>query len=145
MTELNKIRKGNQIEAIIFKKDEKNNYQFLLLKRIEIKGGFWQSISGGIEENETAEDAVKREIKEEIGVTNILQIIKEVYHFVLEENGKEEFVFGAEISANEKIDLTKNIYPEHEDYRWCSLDEALNLLKYPGNKEGLKELNRILK
>ena len=84
-----KLRKGNQIEVIVFKKDEKENYKFLLLKRIKSRGGFWQPITGGIEGDESEEEAMKREIKEEIGVKNILNIIGNIYHFVLEENGKE--------------------------------------------------------
>ncbi len=145
MTEQNKKRKEKKIEAIVFRKNENKNYEFLLLKRIETKGGFWQPVTGEIEENETVEEAMKREIKEEIAITNLLQVIPEVYHFILDETKQQEFVFGVKISANEKIDLTKNIYQEHEEYKWCSFDEALNLLKYPGNKEGLKRLNKILK
>jgi 8-oxo-dGTP pyrophosphatase MutT (NUDIX family) len=140
-----KLRKGNQIEVIIFRNEGKEGYKFLLLKRIESRGGFWQPITGGIEENETAKEAVKREIKEEIGIKNIIRLIEDVYHFVLKENAKEESVFGVEVSINEKITLAKNIYTEHDNYKWCSFDEALNLLKYSGNKEGLKALYKILK
>ena len=103
-----KIRKGNQIEAIVFRKN-KNNYEFLLLKRIPEKGGFWQPITGEIEEDETSEEAVKREMAEEIGINNILQIIENVHHFILRETGKEEFVLGVEVNSNEKVILDKNI------------------------------------
>jgi dihydroneopterin triphosphate diphosphatase len=139
-----KIRKGNQIEAIVFRKN-KNDYEFLLLKRIPEKGGFWQPVTGEIEENETTKEAVKREISEEIGTDKILQIIEDVYHFILEGTGKEEFVFGAEIDSNVKLTFDKNIYQEHEEHKWCSYDEAMQLLKWPGNKEGLKRLNEVVK
>lgn len=139
-----KIRKGNQIEAIVFRKN-KNNYEFLLLKRIPEKGGFWQPITGEIEEDETSEEAVKREMAEEIGINNILQIIENVHHFILRETGKEEFVLGVEVNSNEKVILDKNIYQEHEEYKWCSYEEAIKLLKWEGNKEGLRKLMVRLK
>ena len=33
---------------------------------------------------------------------------------------------------------------EHEEYRWCSLDEALELLRYEENREGLRMAARSL-
>jgi dihydroneopterin triphosphate diphosphatase len=138
------MARGNLIEAIIFRK-ENNDYEFLLLKRTVERGGFWQPITGGIEENETKLNAVKREVEEEIGVKNPLNIIENVHSFILEGDKKEEFVFGVEIDLNEKITLEKNVSLEHEEYKWCKFEEALNLLKWKGNKEGLTKLNFILK
>jgi dihydroneopterin triphosphate diphosphatase len=138
------MARGNNIEAIVFRK-KNNNYEFLLLRRTAERGGFWQPVTGGIEEDETKLDAVKREVEEEIGVKNILKIIDEIYSFILEGNNKEEFVFGVEIGSNEKIVLDKNVSLEHEEYKWCKFEEALDLLKWKGNKEGLTKLNFILK
>ena len=138
------MARGNQIEAIIFRK-KKNNYEFLLLKRTTERGGFWQPVTGGIEGDETKLEAIRREVEEEIGVKNIKKTIDNVYSFILEGNNKEEFVFGVEIDSNEEIILDKNVCLEHEEFRWCSFKEALNLLKWPGNKEGLIKLNSIIK
>jgi 8-oxo-dGTP pyrophosphatase MutT (NUDIX family) len=138
------MRKGNQIEVIIFRKRD-SNYEFLLLKRILDKGGFWQPVTGEIESGETENEAVKREIKEETGINNVLRIIENVHCFILEGTGKEEFVFGAEITNNENINLDENVYQEHDEYRWGDFDETLSLLKWPGNKEGLKKLREKLK
>lgn len=137
------MARGNQIEAIVFRKKE-NIYEFLLLKRTLERGGFWQPITGGIEGDETKLDTVRREVQEEIGVKNIQKIISNVYSFMLKENNKEEFVFGVEIDSNEKIILEKNVCLEHEEFKWFTFEEALSLLKWPGNKEGLIRLNSIL-
>ncbi|WP_207650683.1 hypothetical protein [Clostridium sp. DSM 8431] len=34
---------------------------------------------------------------------------------------------------------------EHTEYRWCSYDEAINLLEWDSNKTSLWELNERLK
>ena len=33
---------------------------------------------------------------------------------------------------------------EHDDYRWCTLEEALGLLKFEENREGLRRAARSL-
>ncbi|UCF59365.1 MAG: NUDIX pyrophosphatase, partial [Candidatus Bathyarchaeota archaeon] len=53
----------------------------------------------------------------------------------------KEYVFGVEISSVEKIVLDGE---EHSEFRWCSFQEALNLLKWKENKEALTKLNEIL-
>jgi 8-oxo-dGTP pyrophosphatase MutT (NUDIX family) len=133
----------NQIEAIIFRKNNQE-IEYLLLKRTQKKGGFWQPVTGGVEEKEREREAVIREVKEETGVEEILAIIEDVHYFKLEENGIDEFVFGVEVSPEAEISIEKNIYPEHDEFKWCNFEEALNLLKWPGNKEGLKKLNEKL-
>lgn len=134
---------GNQIEAIIFRKNNQE-IEYLLLKRTQKRGGFWQPVTGGVKEGEKEREAVIREVKEETGVEEILNIIEDVHYFQLEENGIDEFVFGVEIAPEVEISIEKNIYPEHDEFKWCNFEEALNLLKWPGNKEGLKNLNERL-
>lgn len=133
----------NQIEAIIFRK-KNGKIEYLLLKRIQKRGGFWQPVTGGVERGEKYKDAVIREIREETGINKINDIIEGIHHFKLEENGIDEFVFGVEVDYNTQVALDKNIYPEHDEFRWCNFEEALNLLKWPGNKESLKKLNERL-
>ncbi|MFO1444112.1 NUDIX domain-containing protein [Bacillus sp. Bva_UNVM-123] len=41
---------------------------FLLLKRSQKRGGFWQPVSGGVEKFEPPIQSVKREIFEETGI-----------------------------------------------------------------------------
>jgi 8-oxo-dGTP pyrophosphatase MutT (NUDIX family) len=134
-----------QVEAIIFRRLN-GKYEYLLLKRIELRGGFWQPVTGGLEEGEDIKDAVMRELREETGITNIKRLISGVHEFKLEsKTGQKELVFGAEVDPKLKITFDKNIYPEHDEHRWCSYDKAMKLLKWRGNKEGLKKLHLILK
>ncbi|MCK4477648.1 NUDIX pyrophosphatase [Candidatus Bathyarchaeota archaeon] len=134
-----------QVQAILFRKIN-GKIQYLLLKRI--KEGFWQPVTGGIEEGEIKIEALKREVREETGIKNVVRIMKDIYYdefwdFFKREGCQhliKEYVFGVEVSSNEKITISR----EHFEYKWCSLKEALKLLKWKGNKEALKKLDEIL-
>jgi len=113
-----------------------------------LEEGFWQRVTGGIEEGEKRTEALKREVSEETGIKNFVRIIENVHYdefwdFFKREARQlliKEFVFGVEISSNEKVAISR----EHSEYRWCSYEEALKLLRWNENKEALKRLNRIL-
>jgi len=130
-----------EVEAILFRRSSKG-IEYLVVKRVPEKGGFWQPITGGVEEGETKTEALGREVREETGIENIVKIIEDVHYFEFSDpHLYKEYVFGVEVSSNEKIVLDEN---EHSEFRWCSFQEALRLLKWEGNKEGLRKLNRIL-
>ena len=130
-----------QIEAILFKRTD-GKIQYLLLKTIPRRGGFWQPITGGLEEGETKIEALKREIKEETGIKNIIKIIENVhYHEFQDPHLIKEYVFGVEVFSDEKVMLDGK---EHSEFKWCSFQEALKLMKWKGNKDALKKLDRIL-
>lgn len=64
----------SQINCIVFKPEE-IGYKFLVMKRSEDRGGFWQPITGGVKEGENQIAALKRELQEETGITEYRQII----------------------------------------------------------------------
>lgn len=148
------MRKRIQLECIVFRKN-KNKYEYLLLKRIPEKGGFWQPPCGGMEDSDkTKLDAAYREIFEETGISkdNILQVIEDVHYFVMNKHyltkepmeSVEEFVLGFEVKNDVKVDIAKNNCVEHEEYRWVSFEEAITLLKWENNKVAFRKLNAIL-
>ncbi len=51
-----------------------NNNEILVGKRIDHPSGFWQMPQGGIDEHENPEEAVWREMMEEIGTNNVVLI-----------------------------------------------------------------------
>jgi dihydroneopterin triphosphate diphosphatase len=146
--------KTDQVECIVFRKKEKN-IEFLLLKRIPKKGGFWQPICGGKEETDKSLIAAAfRELKEEANILqkDIITIFPSFYFFEINKHyltGKpispiKEYVFGFETNSNVVISIKKNIYPEHDEIRWVSFEEAIKLLKWENNKDALKKLNELL-
>lgn len=102
--------------------NEKN--EALLLKRTSKTrnlAGFWMQPGGGVEFGERVEDAVKREIKEE------LNIDIEIVRFLAFTEGimKEEKQHWVSLSFLGKIvgGEVKNLEPEkHEEIKWFNLD-----------------------
>jgi 8-oxo-dGTP pyrophosphatase MutT (NUDIX family) len=130
-----------QVEAIIFRRNG-NRVEYLLLKRLPERNGFWQPITGGVEEGETQKEALCREIREETGIKNIVTILENLYYFEFSDpNPNQEYVYGVEASSSEEIMLDPK---EHSEFRWCNFQEALQLLNWKENKEALRKLNTIL-
>jgi 8-oxo-dGTP pyrophosphatase MutT (NUDIX family) len=132
----------SQINCIVFK-PEGGSYKFLILKRAEDRGGFWQPITGGVKEGEEQISAVKRELMEETGVTKYRQLINLKYSFCfsLPHLGNlTENVYAVEVHPETEIVLSH----EHTEYRWLDFEESLVLIKYESNKEGLRRLRKVL-
>jgi len=76
---LNSVRLPIQVQGILFRKIS-GEIQYLLLKRTLEREGFWQPVTGGIEEGETKIEALKREVREETGIKNIVRIMKDIHN-----------------------------------------------------------------
>jgi len=116
--------------------------EYLMLHRTPEKGGFWQPVTGGLEEGETIDECLLRELAEEIAVvpkkvTPVLEIRQFFDKFKGTPWAITESMFGVELPA----DCTVTIAEEHSEYRWCTLAEALALLKWDGNKNSLQLLD----
>lgn len=132
------MRTENQIEVFFYKRLPDGKCSFLLMRRVPQRGGFWQPLTGGVEQGETFEEAVRREALEETGITEMIEVADSNYHYEFTDEGRHhvEYIFGVEVPANTDVRLSH----EHDDFRWVEKDEALQLLKWPGNKEGLRKL-----
>jgi 8-oxo-dGTP pyrophosphatase MutT (NUDIX family) len=130
-----------QVEAIIFRRNS-NRIEYLLLKRLPERNGFWQPVTGGVEEGETLTEALRREIREETEIENLVRVIEDIYYFEFSDpNLNKEYVFGVEVASTEVVVLDGE---EHSEYRWCSIKDALQLLNWKENKEALEKLNTML-
>jgi 8-oxo-dGTP pyrophosphatase MutT (NUDIX family) len=129
-------------EVILYTVQDKF-FNFLLLKRIPEEGGFWQPLTGTLESQESLGACIYREIKEEIGLgrDDIKKIDDMFFSFSWYKDKSTnitEFVFAAELKRGCEISLGE----EHDDYRWCSFDEAVALLGKKNNKRTLSEFRR---
>ena len=130
-----------QIEGIIFCKTDEG-IKYLLLKRSKKRGGFWQPITGGLEEGETLKECLLRELKEETSIDDVKNMVDTTFSFQFKEDDfwLTEYVYAIEVSEQHNPSLSK----EHEEYRWVSFEEALKLLKWDTNKESLRKVNDIV-
>lgn len=146
------MRTNKKVQGIIFRKDG-NSYEYLLLQRSKKLGGFWQAVTGGVEEKDKdLVDALKREVLEEVKIENPMRIVEGVFSFKYPVSEKfkesvdfeefEEEVFGVEIPKDFKVSIEGN--GEHRDCIWCCYDGASELLEYDSSKEALEKLNEIL-
>jgi 8-oxo-dGTP pyrophosphatase MutT (NUDIX family) len=136
------MKTNSQVEVIVFRKTTMG-IGYLMLKRNEKKGGFWQPITGNVEFEETFLDAAYRELYEETGIVNPIRIFHTGHSFdFVDDNRKQhEEVFAAEVPP----ETAPTLSAEHTEMRWGSEDDCLTkYLKYPGNIAGLKALARVL-
>lgn len=111
--------------------------KFLLLKYPT----YWGFVKGLIEENETEEETALRELKEEANISN-LKIIEgfsysQEWFFKLnnETIKKNATFFLAEITKEEAKNV--QISWEHQDFSFCTYQEALEKMRVKNNKEML--------
>ncbi len=112
--------------AVIRNKEGK----YLLVQRSENDDIFplkWQNLGGKIELGERVEEALKREIQEEIGVTidNVNPVFLQSYSWKKDENSDVRLglIFLIEINGN----VTIKISDELNDYKWFSLEQLEDL------------------
>lgn len=96
---------------------------------------FWYVVTGGCEKvDRNLEDTVRREVKEEINL-NLTKIIDLDWVFEYESLGKF-CIEHAFISYTDEEDVKLN--EENIDYKWCDIDEFINLIKWFGDKKELR-------
>ena len=123
-------------------------WMFLLLRRRAMPQlglpVFWQGISGGVEDNETLDQAANRELFEETGVSG-MPICHVGYSrpIPMQPEWTKHYPQGTtEIIEHTFICmLPEPIKPklswEHTEFAWLQYREAYNRLFYQGNKESL--------
>jgi dihydroneopterin triphosphate diphosphatase len=116
--------------------------KYLLFKRQPERGGFWQPVTGGVEEGETILYAARREVMEESGYIKVKNMYDLNYTFTF--NVKEkiitEHVFAFEVVHTDVKFSTR----EHSEIKWVSFDEAMIYLKWDTNKEALTKIHNYL-
>ena len=126
-----------KVEGIVFAKVN-GDYQFLIIKRVPEDGGFWQPLTESLEEGETVEECLRRGVKEELGINDITEVTERLWSFSWENKKGEpniDLVSGVEISRDSGV---KIIPEEHSEYKWCSFDEAMELLGKDNNKKAFE-------
>jgi dATP pyrophosphohydrolase len=107
--------------------------EFLVVHRSPAGGGYWHAIAGGVEPSEEWEAAARRELQEETGLAaNELQPLGD-FSYVRE---PWEYEPGLRVDVHAfLVDVAPGWEPEldheHDDYRWCPRDDAMELLFWP--------------
>ena len=125
--------------AIIFRK-EKKEYFVLLLRYKRDNNEYWDFPKGHAERDENALEAVEREVFEETGIKEIhfVEKFKESISFFFKRDGElisKVVDFYIAITSQKEV----NISFEHLDYKWCTIEEANEIMKFKNSKEVLEK------
>lgn len=135
-----------KIQALIYRINSQDSLEILALRRTPQRGGDWQPVTGNLEEDETFEDALKREVSEEIGINSFKNVNDLEFEFEFNKNSKEvvEKVYAVEIDYNERISLESNPSKEHIDSIWISYDGAFEMFSHVQQKDALNLLYKTI-
>ncbi len=115
---------------------DQENRQILLTRRNQpenlMKHGLWQLPGGSINTGESADDAVRRELTEELGWRDALIISEVVVEKEVEgliTNCVNYHLFLVLAQAGSVVDISKD--NESNEARWFNVEEALSLPSLP--------------
>lgn len=110
--------------------------KILLLKRCmedPIDPGMWENSGGNMEVGETPKEAIRREIFEETGISD-MKICPPVYMTFV--NKKEPYLIVVYLTETNDTDVV--LSDEHENSRWVDKDECKTMLEGGIKKDFLK-------
>ena len=117
---------------------------YLLLKRSteQIYPRIWQCVTGKIEAGEKPHETALRELKEETGLTPLsMWTVDQVNHFFEAEQNRMNLIpiFGVEVESEMVILST-----EHTEYKWCKIDNGVDLMLWNQQKQGFKTFHKMI-
>ena len=135
-------------ELSLKKKPQKEKIKYLLLKRkLHWKG--WEFPKGGIKDKEFMNEAIKREIKEETGLSPRYikkHISSGKFKYSKEYKDRPGFIgqtyslYSIEVK-DKKIKIDEK---EHSNYNWFEFEKAFKKLKWSNQKKCLQVVNKYL-
>ncbi|HKP85508.1 MAG TPA: dihydroneopterin triphosphate diphosphatase [Blastocatellia bacterium] len=147
-----RYKQPRSVQVVIFARAGAG-IEYLLLRRVTSHGGFWQAVTGSLEEGETHRQAAVREVFEEtgilrredelieLGIVNVFEIApmwRVKYAPGVTHN--EEVCFALEADRCEvRLDPI-----EHEAYAWVDYDTAVGMLYWESNKRAFAAVANML-
>ncbi len=143
------MKRNVSIGVVLFRRDEKGEIVYLLLKHFYNNNKYWNFPKGHPEATETELETARRETREETGITDITIIDgfrdSYQYDFMAEDDGKKHRVFREVIfylGETKQVDVT--ISDEHTDFGWFDYKTALKRSYFPESKKLLRAAHDFL-
>lgn len=109
--------------------------------------GTWQPVMGHVEEGETAEAAMWRELDEETGLRPGAEgfvcawALQSVHPYYLP--SRDAVMLGPRFAVEVRPDWTPTLDDEHDGHRWAPLAEIDALFMWPGQRLAIHELAQL--
>lgn len=129
-----------KIQSIVYFNDEVG-LKVLLLKRSPEDGGFWQTVTGTLEINESILESRMRELIEEAGITEA-NFSDEIYRFSWT---KKDYTVVELVYAAEVFTQNVTISSEHTEFVWLFIEDAIEKVEKQSTKNSLNEFLKICK
>jgi 8-oxo-dGTP pyrophosphatase MutT (NUDIX family) len=123
------------VECWIFRLPAAGQVELLLVRRSpsRIFPGLWQCVTGGLEPGERVPMAALREVFEEVGFGSpqieAFYDLDQATQFY--DEGSDGIVTSATFAVRIRADAVARLSHEHDDARWVTADEALDLVVWP--------------
>src|SRR4051794_31179715 len=129
-----------KVQVWIYYKKPDGKWLFLVLRTQPERGGFWQPVTGSVEEGESVELAALREAREETGLVYLAAPRPLGSPFEFESRGRRVKEYGFSLEApgsGPSLPLIQIDPHEHDECRWVTSDQALAMIAYPSNAQVL--------
>jgi len=135
-----KKRYRPNVAAVILSSAYPDKCEFFIAHRSDIKGA-WQFPQGGIDEGESPEQALFRELQEEIGCNDV-EVIAEYPEWITYDfpkvargkcypfDGQTQKFFLVRLKEGARIDLRAFDVPEFEEYTFVSYEKLFRRVTY---------------
>jgi dihydroneopterin triphosphate diphosphatase len=125
--------------------------EVLVLHRTPRHEAYWHVVAGALEAGETPREAALRELREEVALgadETLLDLDRRFRYPLAGESEAVRFRFDPSVReivvdcfvAKAPPHWEPELNDEHDEYRWCTVDEAAELLFWPEPSELVREL-----
>jgi dATP pyrophosphohydrolase len=147
-----RYKQPRSIQVVIFA-DAPLERHYLLLRRVASHGGFWQSVTGSLEADETHKQAAVREVLEETGIGSRVEELIElgvVNTFEIAPQWRERYAPG--VTHNEEVCFALKVCEcevrvdpvEHDAFAWETYERAMQMIYWDSNRRALAAARSFL-
>jgi len=127
--------------AVVYLKDSEVKYLLL-----HYEAGHWDFVKGNVEPNETEQETVIRELREETGITDakFIEDFKEKIDYFYRRQGTtihKEVIFYLMETHTETVKISY----EHIGYIWLNYQQAMEKLTFKNAKDVLQKAHKLMK
>jgi bis(5'-nucleosidyl)-tetraphosphatase len=127
--------------AVVYLKDSEVKYLLL-----HYEAGHWDFVKGNVEPNETEQETVIRELREETGITDakFIEAFKEKIDYFYRRQGTtihKEVIFYLMETNTETVKISY----EHVGYIWLNYQQAMEKLTFKNARDVLQKAHKLMK